>query len=166
MRKTSLFFALLAFAVILLDQVSKYFLAGSLEIHQSVPVIPGFFSLVHVRNKGMAFGLMNQAGEGANCFLIAAAITAMVVIVFWFRKLEEEAPRVSVGLGLILGGAAGNLVDRFRMGEVLDFLDFYVGPHHWPAFNVADSAITIGTLWLALGILVFPPKKPAGSSRN
>ena len=143
-----------ALAVVALDQISKIVLAYNIPKYASVPVIKGFFNLVHVRNRGMAFGLMNRPGHGFKLyFLIAATLGAIVLLLFWFRKMKDEDHNITIGISLILGGAVGNLIDRIRLGEVIDFLDFYVGSYHWPAFNVADAAITIGIFWLAVNTL-------------
>ena len=118
------------------------------------------FNLVHVRNRGMAFGLMNRPGQGLQFyFLVAATIGAIVLLLFWFRKMKDEDYKIIIGLGLILGGAVGNFIDRIRLGEVIDFLDFYAGPYHWPAFNVADTAITVGILWLVVHTMIRKPSK-------
>ena len=146
--------------VIAVDQISKFALSSALPEYGSVPVINGFFNLVHVRNRGMAFGLMNQPGHGLQFyFLVAATIGAIALLLFWFRKMKDQDRKITIGLGLILGGAIGNFIDRIRLGEVVDFLDFYAGSYHWPAFNAADTAITAGILWLAVySIFRKPPK--------
>ena len=154
MKKKTLLPLLPALAVVALDQISKIVLAYNIPKYASVPVIKGFFNLVHVRNRGMAFGLMNRPGHVFKLyFLIAATLGAIVLLLFWFRKMKDEDHNITIGISLILGGAVGNLIDRIRLGEVIDFLDFYVGSYHWPAFNVADAAITIGIFWLAVNTL-------------
>ena len=143
-----------ALAVIVLDQISKWAVIRSLKVHESVPVITGFFNLVHVRNRGMALGFMNRSDiDLAFYFLVAASLGAVVLLLIWFFRLKEGDIRLQLGLSLILGGALGNLIDRLRYGEVIDFLDFYLGPYHWPAFNIADSAITAGTFLVALSLI-------------
>jgi signal peptidase II len=150
-KKTTLLLLLPALAVIALDQISKFVLVSTIPRYGSVAVIEGFFNLVHVRNRGIAFGLMNRPGQGLQFyFLVAATIGAIALLLFWFKKMKDEDPKITIGLGLILGGAVGNFIDRIRLGEVIDFLDFYVGSYHWPAFNAADAAITVGILWLAV----------------
>ena len=147
-----------ALIVILLDQTSKLAVMYGLRIHESVTVIAGFFNLVHVRNRGMAFGIMNRPDINFGFyFLICASITAIVVLLIWFFRQKQANARITVGLSLILGGAVGNLIDRLRIREVVDFIDIYLGSYHWPAFNVADSAITIGTFIVAISLL-FQPK--------
>jgi signal peptidase II len=143
-----------ALAVVALDQISKIVLVYNLPRYGSVPVIKGFFNLVHVRNRGMAFGLMNRPGRDFKFyFIVAATLGAIVLLLFWFRKMKDEDRKITLGLSLILGGAVGNLIDRIRLGAVIDFLDIYIGSYHWPAFNGADVAITIGILWLAVNTL-------------
>ena len=141
-------------AIIILDQISKLAIVHLLPLHESVSVTR-FFNLVHVRNRGMAFGLMNQTNNDI-CFylLTAASLGAVILLLVWFFKLKKDDNRIALGLGLILGGAVGNLIDRLRFREVIDFLDLYVGQYHWPSFNVADSAITAGTFWLAIILIL------------
>lgn len=146
-----------ALSVVIADQVTKAMIMGSLRLHESVPVIQGFFHLVHVRNRGMAFGLMNRSyPEAAFWSLVAASCLAVGLLTFWFLRLKENDRRMTFGLSLILGGAIGNLIDRLRFREVVDFLDVFWGPYHWPAFNVADAAITIGTIWVAFSLFFRP----------
>ena len=153
-----------ALLVVVLDQLSKLLVILFLRVHESVPVIDGFFSLVHVRNRGMAFGFMSRShADFAFWFLVAASIIAIGVLLFWFFRLKDGDNRITLGLSLILGGAVGNLIDRLRFREVVDFLDVFWGPYHWPAFNVADAAITVGTFLVAI-TLIFKrspdPKQP------
>jgi signal peptidase II len=149
-----------AAAVLLLDQVTKHWVVTRFPLYESQPVIAGFFNLVHVRNSGMAFGIMNRPGaDWRFILLLGATLAAVALLLFWFFRLKPEDRRMFFPLPLVLGGAAGNLLDRVRLGEVIDFLDFYAGSFHWPAFNVADSAITVGTLWLAACLLFNPVSK-------
>jgi signal peptidase II len=150
-----------ALVVIIVDQISKWVVMNNLMVHDSVPVLEGFFNLVHVRNRGMAFGLMNRPGiDFAFYFLVAASLMAIAFLLVWFFKLKDGDKRLIVGLSLILGGAVGNLIDRFRFHEVIDFLDFYLGGYHWPAFNIADSAITVGTFLVAISLIFHHKKAP------
>ena len=147
-----------ALMVILLDQASKLAVTHGLRIHESVTVIAGFFNLVHARNRGMAFGIMNRPDINFGFYiLLCASLTAIVLLLIWFFRLKHDNTRITVGISLILGGAVGNLIDRLRFRAVIDFLDFYLGSYHWPAFNVADSAITVGTFLVAISLL-FQPK--------
>jgi len=158
-KKNVYLLTLPALAVILLDQISKFIVLRTIAFHESIPIISGFFSLVHTRNRGMAFGLMNRPGSDFGFyFLVAATIGAVVLLLFWFTKLKDEEKRLIFGISLILGGAVGNLIDRLRLREVIDFLDFHIGAYHWPAFNLADSAITVGTFWVAINLLFYSPK--------
>ncbi len=148
-----------ALAIIVLDQISKFAVMQSLRVYESVPVIEGFFNLVHVRNRGMAFGLLNRPDINFGFYLlVGASIGAVVLLLIWFVKLEENDSLTILALSLILGGAVGNLIDRLRLREVVDFLDVYVGTYHWPAFNVADSAITVGVFLVAINMF-FRPKQ-------
>jgi len=150
-----------ALLVVILDQVSKAMVTAGLRVHESVPVIDNLFSLVHVRNRGMAFGLMNRSHpDAAFWLLIGASCMAIGLLLFWFLRFKNDDTRITPGLSLILGGAIGNLIDRLRFREVVDFLDVFWGPYHWPAFNIADAAITVGTFWVAV-TLIFRPTSTA-----
>jgi signal peptidase II len=145
--------------VVFLDQVSKLAIVRTFRLHESVPVLKGFLNLVHVRNRGMAFGLMNRPDiEFGFYFLVGASLAAIILLLLWFSKLKPGDNRITLGLSLVLGGAIGNLIDRLRFREVIDFLDFYLGSYHWPAFNLADSSITAGTFWILI-ILIFQRKE-------
>ncbi len=158
-RRNYTLLTLPALVVILLDQVSKYVVLRAIELHESIPLISGIFSLVHTRNRGMAFGLLNRPGSDFSFyFLVGATFAAVVLLLFWFTRLKDGEGKLVLGLSLILGGAIGNLIDRLRLGEVIDFLDFHIGPYHWPAFNIADSAITVGTFWIVIILLFHSPK--------
>jgi len=137
-----------------LDQASKWMAVIHIEAHQTLSVIPGFFNLVLVKNRGMAFGIFSQTRSGFYYyFLLATTIGAIGIILFFFFWIKRRKKWLTVGLSLILGGALGNLVDRVRLGYVVDFLDFFLKGYHWPAFNVADSAVTVGTFWLLFNII-------------
>lgn len=156
-----------ALFIVCLDQVSKIIVLKSLRIYESVPVIKGFFNLVHVRNRGMAFGLMNRPDMDFGFWiLVSATILAIVLLLFWFYRMADKSNWTTFGLSLILGGALGNLIDRVRLHEVIDFLDVYVGSYHWPAFNVADAAITVGAFMVGLSLFFGPYAKKAASSTD
>jgi signal peptidase II len=160
-KRDYFYFILPALIVVSLDQISKFMVIGYIRYNHSVTVIENFFNLVHVRNRGMAFGLLNRPDPGFSFYiLVAATIAAIILILFWFTTLKGKDKRFIPGLSLILGGAIGNLIDRLRYQEVIDFLDFYIGNFHWPSFNLADSSITIGAFWIAINIIFF------GSSDN
>ena len=131
--------------VVLADQISKALILKYLPIHQSIPVISGFFDITHVRNPGGAFGLMANMGPTARTvvFMVISSL-AVGLILYFYGKTPRRYALLATGFALIFGGAIGNLIDRFRFGNVVDFLDFYIGSLHWPAFNIADSAITVG----------------------
>jgi len=143
-----------ALSVLLLDQISKWLASNHLEPNQILSIIPGFFNLVFVKNRGMAFGILSQSRSGFSYyFLLATTIVAIGVILFFFCWTKREQKWLTVGLSLILGGAIGNLMDRIRLGYVIDFLDFFLKAYHWPAFNMADTAVTAGTFWLLINII-------------
>ncbi len=132
--------------VIVLDQLTKYWVSQLLAPGESVPVMP-FFNLVLTYNTGAAFSFLSRASGWQRGFFILIAALASLLIIYLIRRYQLQK-RFSFGLSLILGGALGNLWDRIVLGHVVDFLDFYVQAHHWPAFNVADSAITCGAALL------------------
>lgn len=139
-------------AVIILDQWTKWLVELHLPHHIVDPVIPGFLNLTHVRNTGVAFGLFAASpGEESSSWLLTllglAALTA-VGLYFWFAPSRNRG--LLTALALVVGGAVGNLIDRIGSGAVTDFIDVYVGTHHWPSFNVADSAISIGIVLMAI----------------
>lgn len=147
----------LAVGILALDQVTKAWVQHVLPLWSGIPVIQGFFNLVHVLNKGAVFGFLNRSDiDWQRYFFIGATVLAMTIIVHLLRTAQKESPAMFTGLGLVFGGAAGNLVDRVRFGHVIDFLDFYVGSYHWPAFNVADSAICVGALFLVITLYSRP----------
>ncbi|MDY0038988.1 MAG: signal peptidase II [Desulforhabdus sp.] len=140
--------------VIFFDQLTKILVVKFLPVYSSASIIPGFFNLVHVRNTGAAFSFLAGDLSGwRQMFFVAVSIIGIGVIIYIYRGLRKEDKWAKVSLALIFGGAAGNLVDRVRLGEVIDFLDVYVGSYHWPAFNIADSAISIGAVVLLLHLL-------------
>lgn len=132
------------FSVIILDQATKAVIIRRLYLNEAIEVIPGFFSIVYFRNPGAAFGIFNRGGILSLVFLIGASIAALVIIAVLLRQARDSF--TSFTLSLIAGGAVGNLIDRVRFGTVVDFLYFYIRDYHWPAFNVADSAITAGVM--------------------
>ncbi len=131
-----------AVTLVILDQVTKALVISRLGPNGLVEVIPGLFNIVLYRNPGAAFSVFSTGGALRTLFLIAVSIAALVIIAVLIRQSKDAL--MSFALSMIAGGAVGNLIDRVRYGYVTDFLDFYVGRYHWPAFNVADSAITVG----------------------
>ncbi|MBU4372052.1 MAG: signal peptidase II [Proteobacteria bacterium] len=154
MQKRNILFLAITFLVVLLDQATKAWILATLRLHEGFPVIDGFFSIVHVRNPGAAFGFLAGAPPlFRSIFFLAVTVAAIALILHYLRVSRIEEPPLVSALALILGGAVGNLIDRIRFGEVVDFLDVYIGSHHWPAFNVADSAITVGAVVLMAVLL-------------
>jgi len=141
----------LSLGIIVLDQWTKWLVEVHLPHHAAHPVIPGFLNLTHVRNTGVAFGLFASEGVGNGSWLLTilglAALTA-VGVYFWYAPARDRL--LLVALALVVGGAIGNLIDRVSSGAVTDFIDVYVGTYHWPSFNVADSAISIGIVLMAI----------------
>lgn len=134
-------------AVVLLDQATKWFVDRTMPLYHSIPVIDRFFNITYIRNTGAAFGIL--AGSAAAFrlpFLMIFSLLAIGFIIFMLRRLPDHETGLITALTFILGGAIGNLIDRFAYGEVIDFLDFYWGNYHWPAFNIADSFITVGVV--------------------
>lgn len=151
MRK---YFFFIAIIVLLLDRIAKWAIASNISLHDSVVVIPGFFRLTHVQNTGAAFGLFaDSSAQWKVGALVSFSVLALVVVSALLWKHSHSLSTTTIGLSLILGGAMGNLWDRMVSGHVVDFLDFYVGSYHWPAFNVADSAIVVGAILLVSEIV-------------
>jgi signal peptidase II len=145
MKNRYALFFLLSTAVFLLDQLTKFLIRSHLSLSEVIPVLP-FFSIVYVDNTGSAFGMFRGLG---NPFFIGISAAAIVVITVMIIKMRDNR----LALSLILGGAVGNLTDRIVHGYVIDFLDFYAGRHHWPAFNIADSALTAGIALLLIDMV-------------
>lgn len=138
----------LAFLVLALDQVTKLLVLALLHTH-SVAIMP-YLNFTIGYNKGAAFGFLDAASGWQRWFFIAIALVISLIIILWNRKLTKRDKWEKVALGLVLGGAWGNLLDRIRLGHVVDFIDFYIGQWHWYTFNVADIAICIGAVLLAI----------------
>ena len=143
-----------AIGVAILDQLSKAAVRGYFAGHASgQESVTSFFNIVLIHNRGISFGLFN-GGRGLNALLFSLVAAAIVtVLIYWLRRVESSL--LAVAIGLTIGGAIGNVIDRLRLGAVVDFLDFHVGLWHWPAFNVADSAICVGVAVMLLdGLLL------------
>lgn len=138
-------------AVLGIDQLTKQLALSKLVLYKPVAVFP-FLNMTLAYNKGAAFGFLSDAGGWQYGFLIGIAAVASVAIVIWLWRLPREKHVFGIGLALVLGGALGNLLDRLIYGYVIDFIDFYLNSWHWPAFNVADSAICIGVFILLVRI--------------
>ena len=149
---------LVAILVVLLDQATKEWVRGAFSLHESLPVVPGFFHLTYIRNTGAAWGMFS----GQNLALAVLAFAMLAALVLFRRKFLPPGRHHRVALGLLCGGIVGNLFDRLRLDYVVDFLDVYWRVHHFPAFNVADSAICVGVGIYVLGTLLAPaPAAPA-----
>lgn len=144
---------LAAFVVALVDQVVKYFITMLIPLYHNIIIIPGFLNLVHIKNRGIAFGIFNSPHSSTSPFLIAISAIAVGFILYLIHSEKRFGKLYCMSLGMILGGAIGNLIDRIFFGEVTDFIDVYIGKYHWPAFNVADMAISIGGMFLLLFII-------------
>jgi signal peptidase II len=140
-------------AVVVLDQWTKWLVEVHLPWHLAQPIIPGFLNLTHVRNTGVAFGLFAADGVSASWMLTALGLLALGAVGIYFGVASPRDRALLVALALVVGGAVGNLIDRVASGAVTDFIDVYVGAHHWPSFNVADSAISIGIALMAIDSL-------------
>ncbi len=147
-------YLLVSLAVLVLDQWTKGIITRSFDVHQSRTVIAGLFDITYVRNSGAAFGLFASFDSSVKAILLnSVAVLVFLVVSAYALRSPHKSIRLQLGFALILGGAVGNLLDRVRFGYVVDFLDFSISGHHWPAFNLADSAICIGVGLLFLDML-------------
>ncbi len=138
-------FLVVSALIVALDQWTKLWIEAVLEPHERLEVVPGFFDLVHVQNTGIAFGLFPAGRElGGTLVLTTLGFAALAIVSIYFRRTSERERLLLLSLSLVLGGAVGNLVDRILLRAVTDFLDVYVAAYHWPAFNVADSGVSVG----------------------
>lgn len=147
----------LSILVVIADQVTKFLVSSQLSLHQDIPVLP-FFSITLAHNEGAAFSFLAGAGGWQRWFFTAIAVTVSTVLFIWLKRLEKNERWLACALTLILGGAIGNLYDRVSLGYVVDFLHFYWDNWHFPAFNVADSAITVGAIMLGWDLIKNPGK--------
>lgn len=152
--------------VVALDRTTKYLIERHVSDWETIPVIPGFFQIVHTRNTGIAFGMFagEQGGSGSAILLaITSCVMLFIAYMLWqvARSGSGEHWTLKAALALVLGGALGNLYDRAIFGSVTDFFDFYWGSHHFPVFNVADSAISVGAGLLLLNLWFSRARKPA-----
>lgn len=145
--------------VVLLDQVTKLLILKHIMLHDTLTVIPGFLNITHIRNSGVAFGIFSRQSSNLKQLLLMSASLAAVCLIFYFYHKSVHTSRVMMtAFALIFGGAVGNLIDRLRLGQVIDFIDVYLGDMHWPSFNVADSAISIGVVVLMYYVLFKKPE--------
>jgi signal peptidase II len=146
--------------ILAVDQWTKFSVQERLPLHHTIPVVKGFFNLTHVRNPGGAFGVLGgiKGGVGSALFVLVSLIAVGIILVL-FHKTKENKEIVYFAFSLVLSGAVGNLIDRIRYGEVIDFFDLHISSFHWPAFNIADSAITVGIGLILVEILTRDHKK-------
>ena len=150
--------------VVGLDQWTKYWIVKNLAGHQTITVLDRFFHIVHVHNSGAAFGMLSDWAYGSY-FLTGVSILAIVGIILYFFAVPVISPLTKISLAMILGGALGNLIDRLRYGYVVDFVDWHIDDYHWPAFNIADSSISVAVALLVLD-LILDLKRSSGNAGN
>jgi signal peptidase II len=151
MRKKTIFVSLIVSVIVILDQMTKWIIAHSLAVHDAVPVFESFFHITHERNTGAAFSLLARAPASfRQPFFLLTTFVAVSMLLMFLRKVEESDWLTMTAIGGILGGAVGNFIDRVLYGEVVDFLLVHWRGYYWPAFNVADSCITVGVICLLL----------------
>ena len=150
--------------VVLIDQITKIWVDKTMRVYESTPIVSGLLDLHYIRNTGAAFGFLSGSHAGFRIpFFILVSSVAIGIILFLFHKLEESEVMMPLALSLVLGGAIGNLIDRIRLGAVIDFILFHYKAFQWPAFNVADIGITVGVTLLVLKIFLFERRQPAKS---
>ncbi len=149
MKQGAFSFFTLAMVLVALDQATKTMVTSNLALHESIEVLPGLLNICHVTNTGAAFGILAGPESWRHLFFQVISILALGFLSYFYLSSRDKNAYLFFGASLVLGGAAGNLIDRVRLGSVIDFIDFHVGIHHWPAFNLADSAITMGGILLA-----------------
>lgn len=150
----------LSLLALILDQASKLAVDGSMQLYQSIRIMP-YFNLTYVHNTGAAFSFLSEAGGWQRWFFAGLALVISIVIAIWLARLKRHETLLAMALALVLGGAIGNLIDRLIYGYVIDFLDVYYQDWHWPAFNIADSAITLGVVLMVVESFGFGrPKTP------
>jgi signal peptidase II len=155
--------SIIAVVILVLDQATKLYVDANFRLHESVPVIHNIFHLTYVRNKGAAFGILSDSAVRIP-FFIGISIVAMLGILWYIRRIRSDQKLALAALSLIFSGAFGNLIDRIRLGEVIDFLDVFWRHYHWPAFNIADSAITVGVTLLFIDMWLEERNKSSAST--
>ncbi len=166
MRKYVLVFSVAA-VVLVLDQLSKWYIRHTFNLYESVAIIDSVFHITHIRNAGGAFGLLNQGAKAWRLpFFLAVSCVAVGVLLAFVRRIDPGQRWLLLALGGILGGALGNLVDRMMSGEVTDFLDFHWHGYYWPAFNVADSGISVGMVILLVYSLFVHEDNPSKTAED
>ena len=144
-------------AIVASDQVTKALVDDFMTLHESRTIVEGLVRLTYVQNRGAAFGILSDAGLPYQSLMFSVvSLLALLAIGLYAWRMPVQSRLPQTALALVMGGAVGNLLDRARLGYVIDYVDMYWGPHHWPAFNVADSAITVGVALLVIDILRNP----------
>ncbi len=152
-RPNALSWLMLSAAIIVADQISKLIVLDHFQLHDTLPLIDGLLNLTLAFNEGAAFSFLSDAGGWQRWFFTLLAIVVSTILIIWLKRTERQDWRTALPLGLVVGGALGNVIDRIRLGHVVDFIDVHYGTWSWPAFNVADSAISVGAvLLLAFGL--------------
>lgn len=145
--------AIVVCAIISFDQGSKRYVSSAFQLYESKEIIPNYFHITFIHNKGAAFGFLSRSDSAiVRPFFISITLVASAMLLWLFYKAPPENLLVLVGLSLLMGGAFGNFIDRLLLGKVVDFFDFHWYEYHWPAFNVADSAITVGVFLFLIDI--------------
>jgi len=152
LQSNSLKWLWLSLLIVVLDQLTKIWATHSLIFNQPTAILP-FFNLTLLHNTGAAFSLLANAGGWQRWFFTILAVGVSIILITWLARLKRDQYGLASALSLILGGAIGNVIDRINYGYVIDFLDFYYNSWHWPAFNLADSAITVGAVILMIDVL-------------
>ena len=158
-------FALITLSGLIADQMTKVYIDRSMRLFDSISVMDNFFHITYLRNKGAAFSVLSDASWRIPFFITVSIIAALVILIA-FRKLRDDQKLAQVSLAMIFSGALGNLIDRVRLGEVIDFLDVHWYRHHWPAFNVADSLICVGVTLLAVDMLLEEKRHKNGTQKT
>ncbi len=146
----------IAIICIFLDQLTKSLIVNNLDLFDKISVIPGFFDLVHIQNRGAAFGFLNRSDINWQFWLFALATIVALFLIYSISKTSVYNKKLFICFGLIVGGAIGNFIDRIRYKAVTDFLDFYIDTWHWPAFNIADITISLGAFGAAVLLYTMP----------
>lgn len=164
MNKKTVLVSLIVSIIVILDQITKWLIAQSLPVHDAVPVFESFFHLTHERNTGAAFSLLAQAPASfRQPFFLLTTTVAVVMLLIFLRKVEESDWLTIGAIGGILGGAIGNFIDRVLYGEVVDFLLVHWRGYYWPAFNIADSCITVGVVCMLIASFKSNQNSPLNS---
>ncbi len=159
--------ALVSTITVLLDQATKLQIMQNMRLHESIQVVPDFLSITYIRNPGAAFGILASSSNGFRLiFFGLTSIFALVLLATILYRLKPDDWGGQLSVAAVFGWAIGNLLDRVRFGEVIDFLDVYVGAYHWPAFNVADAAISVGVCYLAFHLAFDKPEPEPAIPQN